>query len=169
MFRWYSMMFGIVSIAVSCANGQQVPFTSAGIASLRGKDVCKLQGEFPKRLGVYLDHRKEHAIQYREADGVTAIFLLRKPLSDDCGIVDAVLDLTPLIKVGESPEFKCYTGNEGGTTWGKWGHVVGLANNHGGTKRRVKARLAWRVNIGEKRFEEIDDKTVECDTSGYED
>jgi hypothetical protein len=29
--------------------------------------------------------------------------------------------------------------------------------------------LAWRVNVTEKRFEEIKVKTVRCDTSGYAD
>jgi hypothetical protein len=170
MSRWCSLlMFGVALISFCHAGARQVPFTPAGISSISGKNICELQGEFPRQLGVYLDQRKEHAVQYRERDGVIAIFLLSKPSSANCGVVDAVLDLTPLIKAGESPEFKCYTGHEGGTTWGKWGHIVGLANNHRGTKRFVKARLAWRVNIANKRFETIDDKAVRCDTSGYED
>ena len=138
-------MFGVILISCSYASGQQVPFTSAGIASLRGKDICELQGQFPKQLGVYLDHRKEHAVQYRERDGVIALFLLAKPSSTNCGIVDAVLDLTPLIKVGETPEFKCYADHEGGTTAGKWGHVVGLADNQRGTKRVVKAATSEAI------------------------
>ena len=80
-----------------------------------------------------------------------------------------IVSLTPLIKSGESPEFKCHTDIEGGSTWTKWGHVIGIANNQRGRKRFVTARFAWRVNIPEKRFEPIRKKPVRCDTSGYED
>lgn len=131
-------------------------------------DICNLEGEFPKQLGVYLDRSKEYAVQYRERDSIIAVFLLSRPTLR-CGVVDAVLDLTPLIETDETLEFKCYTGKEGGTTWGKWGHVVGLANNQHGKKRFVRARLAWRVNVKEKRFEEIKGEKVECDTAGYTD
>jgi hypothetical protein len=155
-------------IHYSYASGGEVPFTHEGIASLVGMDVCSLAGEFPKQLGVYLDGSKEHAVQYRERDGIIAVFLLSSP-TPRCGVVDAVLDLTPLIKTNETLEFKCYTSNEGGTTWEKWGHVIGLANNQHGKKRFVRARLAWRVNVKEKRFEEIKGEKVECDTAGYAD
>jgi|GEM_PF-3677033 len=97
------------------------------------------------------------------------VFLLGKPLLGRCGIVNAVLDLTSVVNTDESVEFKCYTNNEGGTTWKKWGHIVGLANNENGKKRYVKARLAWRVNVKEKRFETIENKVVTCDTTGYGD
>lgn len=117
---------------------------------------------------MYLDFAKEHAVQYRERDGIIAIFLLSKPTLH-CGIVEAGLDLTPVIRKGETVEFKCYTNHEGGTTWGKWGHIVGLANNHAGQKRFVKARLGWRVNIINKRFDPIMGEAVRCDTSGYAD
>ena len=150
------------------ASGGEVPFTPAGIASLKGKDVCNLEGEFPEQSGVYLDLRKEHAVQYRERDGVIAVFLLSSPTLR-CGVVDASLDLTSLIRKGETVEFKCYTNREGGTVWGKWGHIVGLADNQRGLKRFVTAHLAWRVNIKEKRFEQLKDKVVHCDTSGYAD
>jgi hypothetical protein len=146
----------------------QVPFTPAGISSLKGKDVCSLQGEFPEQLGVFLDGRKDHAVQYQQRDGVIAVFLLSKP-TERCGVVDAVLDLTSVIKAGESPEFKCYTSHEGGTSWRKWGHVIGLANNDQGKKRFEKARLAWRVNVKEKRFDQMKTESVRCDTSGYAD
>ena len=119
-------------------------------------------------MSLRLDHKKEHAVQYRERDGIIAVFLLSRPTLH-CGVVDAALDLTPLIRKGEAVEFKCYTDREGGTTWGKWGHVVGLADNQGGRKRFVTARLAWRVNINEKRFEEMKGEAVRCDTSGSTD
>jgi hypothetical protein len=154
---------------VSLSRGQtRVPFTPSGISSLTGKDICSLDGEFPKQLGVYLDVGKEHAVQYREREGVVAVFLLSKPTLH-CGTVDAGLDLTRLIRKGETVEFKCYTKREGGTTWGKWGHIVGLANNDEGRERLVTARMAWRVNINGKRFEAIKGETVHCDTSGYTD
>jgi hypothetical protein len=82
-------------------------------------------------------------------------------------MVDAALDLTPLIHKGESVEFKCYIGREGGTVPGKWGHIIGLANNREGSQRFVKARLAWRVDIDQKRFEETRGESAVCDTSGY--
>ena len=161
-----------VVLAISCssllASQSSVPFTSAEIASLPGKDICTMGEEFPKQLGVYLDLAKEHAVQYRERDGVVAVFLLSKPTLH-CGIVDASLDLTPVIRKGETVEFKCYTKHKGGTTWGKWGHIVGLANNHAGQKRFVKTRMAWRVDIENRRFEPIMGEAVQCDTSGYAD
>jgi hypothetical protein len=161
---------GVVAVCCSALFARQsvTPFTSAGIASLPGKDVCSLGEEFPKQLGVYLDLAKEHAVQYREEDGIVAVFLLRKP-TPHCGVVDAALDLTPIIRKGETVEFKCYTNREGGTTWGKWGHIVGLANNRAGQKRFVKARLAWRADIESKRFEPVTGEAVHCDTSGYTD
>ncbi|MGB7668940.1 MAG: hypothetical protein WBL66_16920, partial [Candidatus Acidiferrales bacterium] len=116
----------------------------------------------------YLDGRKENLVHYQERDGITAVFLLSKP-TDKCGVVDAALDLTRLIRKGESIEFKCYTAHEGGTTPGKWGHVIGLADNHGGSKRFVRARLAWKVDVMEKRFEELKGQWVTCDTAGYDD
>jgi hypothetical protein len=124
--------------------------------------------EVYSQAGVYLDGRKEHAVKYLERDGTTVVFLLGKPLSDNCGIVDAFVDLTPLIKSGENAEFKCHTDTEGGATWKKWGHVIGLANNQRGRMRFATARLAWRVNVNQKRFDPIK-KPVHYDTSGYED
>jgi hypothetical protein len=158
----------VFPICVSAQTTTGIPFTPGGIRSIGGKNVCQFQGEFPDQLGVDLDRRKEHAVQYRERDGVIAVFLLSNPALR-CGLVDAALDLTPLIRKGETVQFKCYTPHEGGTTWGKWGHVIGLADNENGAKRFVKARLAWRVNVKEKRFEEIKSQSVTCDTSGYTD
>jgi|SRR5579862_1726806 hypothetical protein len=158
----------LVLISFAYANAGDVPFTPAGIASLKGRDICELQGTFYSKVGVYLDGRKEQAVKYLERDGMIVVFLLGKPLSDNCGIVHDVLDLTPLITSGENVEFKCQTDTEGGATWKKWGHVIGLANNQRGTKRFATARLAWRVNVIEKRFDPIK-KPVRCDTSGYED
>jgi len=168
MSRWLLTIVGTLLISFASANEGDIPFTSAGIASLRGKNICDLQGEFPVGVAIFLDHKKQYVLDCRERDGVYAVFLLSKP-SKNCGLVDAVLDLTPLIKAGESLEFKCYTGTEGGTTWGKWGQIIGLANNQQGRKRFVSARLAWRVNVKEKRFEEINGEKVECDTAGYTD
>lgn len=167
MSRWLLIVVGMLAISFASAGEGDIPFTSAGIASLVGKSICDLQGKFPLGVAVYLDHRKQYALDYRERDGTIAVFLLSKPVAQ-CGRVDAVLNLTPLIKTGESPEFKCYTDHEGGTTWGKWGHIIGLANNESGKKRFVSARLAWRVNIERKSFEKISEKT-QCDTSGYAD
>ena len=167
MFRILIFAMGLALIQSSNGSGAKVRFTSEGIASLKGRDVCDLEGEFPKQLGVDLDKNKEHAVHYQERDGVIAVFLLSKP-TDRCGVVDAALDLTSLIKNGENPEFKCYTSREGGTTWPKWGHIVGLADNQNGKRRFVTARRAWRVNIAKQRFEEIKDEIVRCDTSGYE-
>jgi hypothetical protein len=159
----------VLACGVSAHREQgEVPFTPTGIASLTGKDVCSLGEAFPTQLGVYLDGGKEHAVQYRERDGIVAVFLLSRP-TPHCGVVDASLDLTTIIRKDETVEFKCYTNHEGRTTWGKWGHVVGLANNQRGRKRFVTARLAWRVNIRGKRFEEITGEAARCDTSGYAD
>lgn len=168
MSRWLLLILCMALIPPSSAWGGEIPFTPEGIVSLIGKDIGDLHGEFPVGIGVYLDQRKQFALDYRERDGVYAVFLLSKP-STNHGHVDAILDLTPLIKPGESMEFKCYTDKEGGTTWGKWGHVIGLADNQGGRKRFVKARLAWRVNLKKKCFEEIKNEKVQCDTSGYAD
>jgi hypothetical protein len=160
----------ILALAASSALSNQatgrIPFTAEGIHSIVGEDVCDFQGGFPNQFGVDLDGSKEHAVQYRERNGIFAVFLLSKPISR-CGMVDAALDLTPLIRKGETVEFKCYTAHEGGTTWGKWGHVIGLADNGNGLKRFVKARLAWRVDVKEKRFNELKGQSVTCDTAGY--
>lgn len=168
MSRWLLSLIGILLISTASARGGDIPYTSAGLAALKGKDICDLKGTFYVGVGVYLDQQKQYALRYLVRNGVDAVFLLSKPTTT-CGLVDAVMDLTPIIKTGESLEFKCYTDNEGGTTWGKWGQIIGLANNDQGSKRIVKARLSWRVNIKERRFEEIKDKEVECDTAGYTD
>jgi hypothetical protein len=131
--------FATFSCSLIYASQGTVPFTPAGIASLQGNDICSLEGEFARQLGVYLDLGKEHAVQYREREGIVGVFLLSRP-TGHCGIVDASLDLTQLIRKGETAEFKCYTNREGGTTWGKWGHIIGLANNQGGRQRFVKAQ-----------------------------
>jgi hypothetical protein len=121
MFRSSLFVTGLVCLCLFCANAGDIPFTPSGIASLRGKDVCELNGKFYSKVGVYLDGGREHVVKYLARDGMTVVFLLGKPMSENCGIVDAVLDLTPLIKAGETPEFKCYTDTEGGTTWERWG------------------------------------------------
>ena len=169
MFRLSLVLIALLFISPKCANAGDIPFTPTGIASVKGKDICELRGEFYSRVGVYLDGQKVHAVRYLSRDGMTVVFLLGKPLSENCGVVDAFLDLTPLIESGETVEFKCYTDTEGGTTWSKWGHVIGLANNERGRKRFVRARLAWRVNVAEKKFEAIRDKPVRCDSRGYTD
>jgi hypothetical protein len=162
----------LVGVALSFAcvvsghtTDQGIPFTSAGIASLPGRDLCNLQGEFPNRFGVYLDDKKERSVDYRERDGVIALFLLEESLPPKyCGIVDATLDLTSLRKGEETPLFKCHVNSEGRT---RWGHVVGLGDNQRGRKRFLAPRLAWRVNTKEKRFDQIKGKAVSCDASGY--
>jgi len=143
-----------------------IPFTTAGIRSITGKDVCDFSGQFPEQDGVYLNGRKDNVVHYQQRDGVIGVFLLSKP-TGRCGVVDAALDLTPLVRKGENIEFKCYTAHKGGTTLKKWGHVIGLADNENGRKRFVRARLAWRVNVQNREFEELKGQAVTCDTSGY--
>jgi hypothetical protein len=167
---WSISILGAL-LSIGAALGQTasgVPFTAAGIRSITGKNVCDFQGKFPDQFGVYLDGRKDNAVHYQQRDGVMALFLLAKP-TGRCGVVDAVLDLTPLVRKNENIEFKCYSAREGGTTSKEWGHVIGLADNKNGRRRLVKARLAWRVNIEEKRFEDLEGQSVTCDTSGYAD
>jgi hypothetical protein len=168
--RNHAILVGVLAICCPSVFGTQdtIPFSSAEIAASPGKDICSFGEQFPKQEGVYLDSANQHAVEYREHDGIIGVFLLSKTTTH-CGIIDASLNLTPLIRKGETIEFKCYTNREGGTTAGKWGHIIGLANNHSGQKRFVKARLAWRVNIENKRFEPITGEAVQCDTSGYTD
>ena len=126
---------------------------------------------------MYLDHAKRYSVDYRERDGVVGAFLLSRPTlifrsgkpTLTCGVVDASLDLTRVIRKGEDVEFKCYTTHEGGTTWGKWGHIIGLADDDNGLKRIAKARLAWRVDVVQKRFEQLKNEPVTCDMTGYAD
>ena len=164
LLMFLGLAFSITFAILGQANGQGVPFTSAGIASLPGNDVCSLQGEFPNQFGLYLDDKKEHSVQYRERHGVIALFLLGESQTPQyCGIVDAVLDLTPIIRKGEEPLFKCHVNSEGRT---RWGRVVGLGDNQRGHKRFLTPRLAWRVNTKEKHFEMLREP-VTCDASGY--
>jgi hypothetical protein len=170
-FHMSCRLFVVVAtvLCAACASGQttgEIPFSSAGIRSLPGKDICSLQGEFPKRFGVYLGGGEQYSVAYRERDGVIALFLLEKSPSTapNCGIVHAVLDLTNLRRGSEVPEFKCHVNSEGRT---RWGHVVGLGDNRAGTERYITPRLAWRVDITGKRFEEIKGQPVTCDTTGY--
>jgi len=170
MALWLVSILGVL-LSVSAALGDtnsRIPFTAAGIRSITGKNVCDFQGEFPEQDGVYLDGQKNILVHYQQRNGVIAVFLLSRP-TGRCGVVDAALDLTPLIRKGESVEFKCYTAHEGGTTWEKWGHVIGLADNKNGLRRFVRARLAWRVNTQGRQFQELKGQSVTCDTSGYAD
>ena len=112
-----------------------------------------------------LDFNKQYTVEDRESDDVVGVFLVSNRKLR-CGIVEASLDLTRVIRKKETVAFKCYTAHEGGTTWPKWGHVVGLADNDNGLKRFVQARLAWRVDVKERRFEELKGQSVTCDTSG---
>jgi hypothetical protein len=167
--RYNGLLALVVGLSSVCTvmgqTGGDIPFSSAGIGLLPGQDICQLQGEFPKQFGLYLDDKKEHSVEYRERDGVIALFLLEESLPPKyCGIVDAAVDLTPLIRKGEDPLFKCHVNSEGRT---RWGHVVGLGDNQRGHKRFVVPRLAWRVNTKEKRFDEIKGEAVTCDASGY--
>lgn len=165
---WLVSILGVL-LSISVARGQTtngIPFTPEGIRSIAGKDVCDFSGQFPEQFGVYLDGRKDNAVHYQQRDGLIAAFLLSKP-TGRCGLVDAVIDLTPLVRKGENVEFKCYTGREGGTGPEKWGHVIGLADNKNGLRRFVRARLSWRVNTRERQFQELKGQSVTCDTSGY--
>jgi hypothetical protein len=167
---------GAFMMSASGQTAPRIPFTPDGMRSILGKNLCDFQGEeWEATYGVYLDHAKRHLVDYRERDGVVAVFLLSKPTlifrsnkpTLTCGIVEASLDLTHVIRKNESFIFKCYTAHEGGTTWGKWGHIVGLADNDNGLKRFVKARVAWRVDTQKRQFEELKRQSVTCDTSGY--
>lgn len=162
----FAMLLPICTLGQTSSS--KVPFTAAGIRSMPGKNICDFQGQFLYASGVYLNQARGYSLDYRERDGILAVFLLSKP-TDHCGIVDAALDLTALVRKDENIEFKCYTAHEGGTTSANWGHIIGLADNENGSKRFVRARLAWRVNIKEERFEELKGKIVTCDTSGYAD
>lgn len=66
MLRWQVLLISVSLITAGYLRAQEVPFTPDGIASLTGRNICKLQGEFPKSLGVYLDQQREHVVQYRE-------------------------------------------------------------------------------------------------------
>lgn len=167
-FCLLSAGFGLSPIRTPSQTKNQVPFTPAGIRSIRGRNICDFEGKYFEGIGVYLDREKTHSVDERESNGVDAVFLLSKP-TEHCGIVESTLDLTRLIRRGESVEFKCYTGHEGGTTWPKWGHIIGLADNQNGLKRFVRARVPWRVDVQAKRFEELRGQPVTCDTSGYDD
>jgi hypothetical protein len=165
----------MLSVLLSaCAFGQtnhKIPFTTAGIRSIVGRNICDFEEhQSLAGVGVDLDLKNEYAVEDLGSDDgdVVGVFLVRKPTLR-CGIVDASLDLTHVIRKGEHDEFKCYTAHEGGTTWPKWGHIIGLADNDDGLKRFAKARLAWRVNVKEKRFEELKGESVTCDTTGYDD
>jgi hypothetical protein len=159
------LMLLLISNALAQTRQQDVPFTSAGIASLPGHDVCSLQGEFPNQFGLYLDDKKESAVQYMERGNIIAVFLLSNSMPPSyCGKVEAALDLSPLRKKGEVPLFKCHVNKEGRT---RWGLVVGLGDNQKGHRRFLVPRLAWRVNTKEKRFDEIKGEAVSCDASGY--
>jgi hypothetical protein len=167
---WLVSILGVL-LSIRVARGQTtngIPFTPEGIRSITGKDLCDFSGQFPEQFGVYLDGRKDNAIRYQQRDGLIAVFLLSKP-TGRCGLVDAVLDLTPLVRKGENVEFKCYTAREGGTTREKWGYVICLADKKNGLRRFVKARLSWRVNTQERQFQELKGQSVTCDTSGYAD
>jgi hypothetical protein len=184
MFGWqklirYGIQYFLLSIfgalLCRCAMGQtttrKIPFSSVGIRSIVGKDICDFEGQrFLAGTGVDLDLKKEYAVVNLVSDdgNVVGIFLLRKPTLR-CGIVDASLDVSHVIRKGELVELKCYTAHEGGTTWPKWGHIIGLANGQNGTKRVAKARLAWRVDVVRKRFEELKNQSVTCDMTGYDD
>ena len=67
----------LVLISFAYANAGDVPFTPAGIASLKGRNICELQGTFYSKVGVYLDGRKEHAVKYLERDGMIVVFIVR--------------------------------------------------------------------------------------------
>jgi hypothetical protein len=166
ILRIFPIVALLLPISVLGQAPKTIPFDPDGIRSIVGKNVCDFQGEFPEQSGVYLDGKKENAVHYQQRDGIIAVFLLSNP-SGRCGMVDAALDLTPLIRKGETLEFKCYTAEEGGTTWEKWGHLIALADNQRGRKRFVKPRLTWRVDIKGRQFEKVTDKGVTCDTSGY--
>ncbi|MEQ1741458.1 MAG: hypothetical protein ABL869_03015 [Candidatus Nitrotoga sp.] len=167
MLKFIFICVGLLIPICSYADEHTTPFTSEGLNTLKGKDICSIEGEFSGELGVYLDGHKDYSVVYRERDGVIAAFLLSHP-TNNCGKVEAVLNVTKTIKKEEFIEFQCYTKHEGGTGWEKWGHVIGLVNNDKGNKRFVTARVAWRVNVEKKRFEKISKKT-ECDTIGYAD
>jgi len=110
--RLVSVLGAALSI---CALGQTtrpIPFTAEGIHSIVGEDVCDFQGEFPAQLGVDLDRSKEHAVQFRERNGIIAVFLLSRPVSR-CGMVDAALDLTSVIRKGETVEFSAIRPTKG--------------------------------------------------------
>jgi len=167
--RQFGFHFFAVTVLIACGSAylaeQRIPFTSAGIATLTGHDICELQGDFPKQFGVYLDDKKDFAVQYRERDGVIAVFLLRNSLPPKyCGTVEAALDLTDLRKGEETPLFKCHIKSVGRT---RWGNIVGLGDNQRGNKRFLSPRLAWKVNIEGKAFESVAADGVSCDASGY--
>jgi hypothetical protein len=95
--------FSLIFTAMGQTSGD-IPFSSAGIGSLPGKDICHLQGEFPKQFGLYLDDKKERSVEYRERDGVICPVSIGNVIATKtCGIVDAALDLTRLIRKGEDP------------------------------------------------------------------
>lgn len=152
LIRYSIRLFSISllgALLYTAAYGQtthKIPFTSAGIRSIVGRDICDFVGhQTMAGVGVHLDLKKEYAVEDLVSDDgdVAGVFLIRRPTLR-CGTVDASLDLTPWMRTGEDAEFKCYTTHAGGTTWPKWGHIIGLADNKNGAKRFVKARLAWR-------------------------
>ena len=157
--------------AIGQITAHKIPFTVAGIHLIVGRDICDFEGQqFLAGVGVDLDLKKEYAVVNLVSDdgNVVGIFLLRKPTLR-CGIVDASLDVSHVIRKGEGVELKCYTAHEGGTTWPKWGHIIGLADGRNGTVRIAKPRLAWRVDVVKKRFEELKKQSVTCDMTGYAD
>jgi hypothetical protein len=143
---------------VGVASSGDVSLSESGLASLQGKARCLQKRDFAFQI----DEKRGSALVQVDSDAVLLLANAHPP--EYCGRVEAILDLTRLARQGEIAYFKSRIESKGHT---RWGRVIGLGNNHQGKKRFITARLAWRVNIKERRFADIEGQRVTCDTTGF--
>lgn len=152
------------SFSISSIASGQIEFSKDGIQKIKGESICEFTGEFYKRLGVFTDSSKKYSVEYREREGITALFLLVDSHPPDyCGqVINS--QIVPITHRGDTVLFKCRIKGQPDPGWG---NIVGLGDNHLGRLRFVTVSTAWQVDIERGSFQKVEGKIVICDASGY--
>lgn len=161
-------IFSLLMLGVKMANADDAQLTSATLHATIGNDICSLHEEWVDKFGVYLDKQETHSVSYRATREVKVFFLLEelKNTKKYCGRILDVLNVIGSMKEGMGVEYKC---NETGKKKTHWGNIFGLSKDGAESGRYVKPIKAWKVNSETWKFEEISNKGIVCDTTGFED
>ena len=158
----------LLILGVQRVNAVEQRLTTGTLPAAIGKDICSLNENWTDKFGVYLEKQEKHSVEFRGTSEVTAFFLIVESngIPKYCGRILDVLNVAGYMKQGKGVEYKC---DQKGKKKGHWGNIFGLSKDGAKSGNFVTPFKAWKVNHETWKFEEISNKGILCDTTGFED
>lgn len=173
VMRWRVGLIALAVMASLCPTEPTIAespttgplFSASSAQSFFGKPYCQINfGGFASGDSANLS--LSYSIEERFKKPNLYLFLLKNSSpTDECGTVQAFLDLTGIRKRDEYVYFKCHVGRR---PYPKYVRVFGLGSNNLGHWSFIRPRLAWRMSVQTERFVPISARHIVCDMRAEE-